>query len=109
MNEIIHTIGNIFLIVGTLFFIIGTIGVFRFFDLYTRLHALAKVDNLGVGFFAMGLIIKSNDILVALKLILIWALVLLTSSTITYILTSHANKSGESPILKDPKRHSDDS
>jgi multicomponent Na+:H+ antiporter subunit G len=93
-------LGNIFLIIGTIFFIIGTIGVFRFFDLYTRLHALAKVDNLGVGFFAFGLILKTNSVLIALKLIFIWALALLTSSTITYILTSHSHKSGEEPLLK---------
>jgi multicomponent Na+:H+ antiporter subunit G len=100
MSEFLTLLGNIFLVIGTLFFIIGTVGVFRFFDLYTRLHALAKVDNLGVGFFAFGLILKTNSVLIALKLIFIWVLVLLTSSTIAYILTSHSNKSGETPILK---------
>lgn len=100
MNSFLMFVADMFLIIGTLFFIIGTVGVFRFFDLYTRLHALAKVDNLGVGFFTLGLILKADSLLIAFKLILIWLLVLLTSSSIAYILTSHSNKSGEKPLLK---------
>ena len=109
MVDFLNIVSNIFLIIGTIFFIIGTIGVFRFFDLYTRLHALAKVDNLGVGFFVFGLILKSSSFLISLKLILIWILVLITSATITYILTSHSNKSGEKPILKDDESFKNDS
>ncbi|MGM0519558.1 MAG: monovalent cation/H(+) antiporter subunit G [Campylobacterota bacterium] len=103
MNELLYIISNIFFFVGTIFFLIGTLGVFRFFDLYTRLHALAKVDNLGVGFIVLGLILKSSSFLVSLKLIFIWVLILISSSTITYILASHSNKSGEKPILKNKK------
>ncbi|QOG13153.1 cation:proton antiporter [Arcobacter sp. FWKO B] len=95
----INIIGNIFLLLGVLFFIIGTVGLFRFFDLYTRLHAIAKIDNLGLGFIVFGLIIKCDNIFIILKLLLIWALVLLTSSTLTYIISSHSNKSGEIPKI----------
>lgn len=103
MADILLVGANIFLLLGTIFFIIGTLGVFRFFDLYTRLHALAKVDNLGVGFIVFGLILKSSSFFVSLKLVFIWILVLISSATITYILTSHSNKSGEKPLFKDPK------
>lgn len=90
-------IGNIFLILGTIFFIIGTVGVVRFFDLYTRLHALSKIDNMGLGFIAFGIILHSDSILIALKIFLIWILVLLSSSTLSYILSSHSNETGEKP------------
>ena len=99
MAEILNFISNLFLLIGTIFFVVGTIGVIRFFDLYTRLHALTKVDNIGLGFILFGMILKSGDIFIALKLVLIWIMVLLSSSTLTYILSSHSNKSGEKPKL----------
>ncbi|NIM31017.1 MAG: cation:proton antiporter, partial [Pseudomonas stutzeri] len=40
---------------GTAFFLAGTLGMLRFPDVYTRLHALTKADNLGLGFIASGL------------------------------------------------------
>lgn len=97
LSETLAVIGDIFLILGTIFFIIGTIGVVRFFDLYTRLHALSKIDNMGLGFIALGMILHSDSILIALKIFLIWILVLLSSSTLSYILSSHSNETGEKP------------
>ena len=97
----IEIVANISIALGALFFVLGTIGLFRFNDLYTRLHAIAKVDNLGVGFIVFGLVIRSNDIFIASKLILIWLIVLLSSSTIAFLLSNHAQKSGETPKLKD--------
>ena len=47
----------------------------------TRLHALAKADNLGLGLVALGLIPRADSPLAALKLIVIWALVLLSSAS----------------------------
>jgi len=99
MGEILGIAGDIFLILGTLFFVIGTIGVVRFFDLYTRLHALSKIDNMGLGFIAFGIMLHSESFLVALKICLIWILVLLSSSTLSYILSSHSNKTGEKPRM----------
>lgn len=97
----ISIISTFFIILGALFFILGTVGLFRFFDLYTRLHAIAKVDNLGVGFIVFGLVLQANDIFVALKLILIWITVLISSSTIAFLLSNHSQKSGDHPIVSE--------
>ena len=90
MSETLQILGDIFLIIGTLFFLIGTIGILRFYDLYTRLHALAKVDNIGLGFIAIGMMLHSNSLLVAIKILLIWLLALLSAATLSYILSSHS-------------------
>ena len=66
---------------GTFFFFAGTVGLLRFPDSLTRLHALAKADNLGLGLVALGLIPRAESPLAALKLIVIWALVLLASAS----------------------------
>ena len=66
---------------GTFFFFAGTVGLLRFPDSLTRLHALTKADNLGLGLVALGLIPRADSALSALKLIVIWVLVLLSGAS----------------------------
>jgi multicomponent Na+:H+ antiporter subunit G len=66
---------------GAFFFFAGTVGLLRFPDSLTRLHALTKADNLGLGLVALGLLPRAEDTLSALKLIVIWALVLLSGAS----------------------------
>jgi len=61
---------------GTFFFVAGTVGLLRFPDSLSRLHALTKADNLGLGLVVLGLIPRVEISLAALKLSLIWGLVL---------------------------------
>ena len=65
---------------GLVFFLAGTIGLLRFPDSLTRLHALTKADNLGLGLIVLGLLPHVDGILNAFKLIVIWLLVLLSSA-----------------------------
>jgi len=71
---------------GAFFFVAGTVGLLRFPDSLTRLHALAKADNLGLGLVALGLIPLAANPLAALKLILIWALVLVSGGSTAQLL-----------------------
>lgn len=83
------------LIVGTAFIVVGTIGVLRFGDLPTRLHAVAKADNLGLGFIVVALIIAvfgtdgapgEGGLATAAKLLLIWLLALLGTAANSHLL-----------------------
>jgi multicomponent Na+:H+ antiporter subunit G len=67
--------------VGAFFFFAGTVGLLRFPDSLTRLHALTKADNLGLGLVVLGLLPRAENTLSALKLIVIWALVLLSGAS----------------------------
>ena len=69
------------LLAGTGFFMVGTIGILRLPDLFTRLHALTKADNLGLGLMVFALALQAASVTAALKLVLIWLLVLLASSS----------------------------
>jgi multicomponent Na+:H+ antiporter subunit G len=51
------------LAVGAFFFLAGSTGVLRFPDVYTRLHALTKADNLGLGFVVLGLALQADSVL----------------------------------------------
>jgi len=66
---------------GVFFFLAGTVGLLRFPDSLTRLHALAKADNLGLGLIVLGLLPRADSLLGALKLVAIWALVLISGAS----------------------------
>ncbi|MEW6037137.1 MAG: monovalent cation/H(+) antiporter subunit G [Pseudomonadota bacterium] len=90
-------VSALLLLLGGFFFFAGTLGLLRFPDVYTRLHALTKVDNLGLGFITLGLTVQADSWAVILKLWLIWALVLLASATSCYLIAHHAVKTGLRP------------
>ena len=71
---------------GAFFFLAGTLGLLRFPDTLTRLHALTKVDNLGLGLVVLGLLPQVAWPLGALKLIAIWLLALLAGATVGQLL-----------------------
>jgi multicomponent Na+:H+ antiporter subunit G len=61
---------------GAFFFLAGTVGLLRFPDTLTRLHALTKADNLGLGLVVLGLLPQAGSLRDGLKLVSIWLLVL---------------------------------
>jgi len=73
---------------GAFFFIAGTLGLLRFGDTLSRVHALTKADNLGLGLIVLGLLPLADNLADALKLVLIWALVLLGGTTAAQLVAS---------------------
>ena len=71
---------------GAFFFMAGAIGLLRFPDPLTRLHALTKVDNLGLGLIVLGLFPYAGGLLGALKLVSIWLLVQLSGAMVTQLI-----------------------
>jgi multicomponent Na+:H+ antiporter subunit G len=77
---------------GAFFFLAGTVGLLRFPDALTRLHALTKADNLGLGLVVLGLLPRVDWPLGALKLIVIWLLVLLAGATVGQLIARVARQ-----------------
>lgn len=71
---------------GALFFTAGTLGLLRFPDTLTRLHALTKVENLGLGFTAAGLALQADSWTGAAEIGLVWLLALAASATACYLI-----------------------
>jgi multicomponent Na+:H+ antiporter subunit G len=67
-------------VAGVFFFVAGSVALLRFPDAYTRLHALTKADNLGLGLVVLGLLPLAGGVLAGLKLVVIWLLVLLSGA-----------------------------
>jgi multicomponent Na+:H+ antiporter subunit G len=99
---------TVLLIAGAAFFLAGTCGLLRFPDVYSRLHALTKVDNLGLGLLVLGLSLQADNGLVAAKLLLIWALVLAASATSACLIAGGAHRHGIEPMPARQAGHADD-
>jgi multicomponent Na+:H+ antiporter subunit G len=76
----------LFVSAGAFFFLAGTVGLLRFPDPLTRLHALTKADNLGLGLVVLGLLPRAEGPLGALKLVAIWLLAQLAGATVTQLI-----------------------
>lgn len=75
---------------GLVFFIAGTIGLIRFPDTFSRLHALTKADNLGLGFIALGAAFQTETVSQLVILALIWAMALVAAGTVAQLVARAA-------------------
>jgi multicomponent Na+:H+ antiporter subunit G len=77
---------------GAFFFLAGVVGLLRFPDTLSRLHALTKADNVGLGLIVIGLLPQAGSVFAALKLLLVWLLVLLAASTVGQMMARVARR-----------------
>ena len=77
---------------GAFFFLAGSVGLLRFPDTLTRLHALTKADNLGLGLIVLGLLPQVQSVAFAVKLVVIWLLVLLAGATVGRLIARAARR-----------------
>jgi multicomponent Na+:H+ antiporter subunit G len=95
-------ISTALLIAGAVFFLAGTVGILRFPDVYTRLHALTKADNLGLGFIALALLLQSDAVVAAIKYLLIWLLIMFSSSLSAFLVANAAHRNRTAVWRKKP-------
>lgn len=93
MSALLDLFTMIFVAAGAFFFFAGTVGLLRFPDVFTRLHALAKADTLGLGLVVLGLLPQVHTIAAGLKLIFIWLLVLLSAASVSQLIAYNARRS----------------
>jgi multicomponent Na+:H+ antiporter subunit G len=75
---------------GAFFFVAGSVGLIRLPDRFSRLHALTKADNVGLGLIVIGLMPLAPDLLYAVKLALIWLLVAFSGATGAHLIAKRA-------------------
>ena len=81
-------------LVGAFFFLAGTVGLLRFPDPLTRLHALTKADNLGLGLIVIGLLPQVAWPLGAIKLLAIWLIALFVATTVSQLMARASRDGG---------------
>ena len=94
----INWIANI-CFVGSLFaFSLGTLGLLRFPDPYTRMHAIAIGDTLGMGLIGFGLFLLSSSFILRIKLVIILSLFYLINPTMTHLIAKAGLIHGTMPV-----------
>jgi multicomponent Na+:H+ antiporter subunit G len=97
MNLLLDALTILLLAAALFFFAAGTAGLLRFPDLYCRLHALTKADNLGLGMAVLALMLQAESWREVFKLGLIWAMVLVASGTVCFLIGDEAYRRGLKP------------
>jgi multicomponent Na+:H+ antiporter subunit G len=92
MSALLDVFSIVAIVAGAFFFLAGTVGLLRFPDAYTRLHALTKADNLGLALVVIGLLPQVDGLLAAAKLVLVWLLVLLSSAVVAQLIARSARR-----------------
>ncbi len=96
---IVDILSGFLLVSGGLLGVIGGIGIHRFPDFYSRLHAASTTDTLCAILILLGLALQAGLSLDLFKLFLIFIFLFFTSPTASHALANAAMHSGLKPKL----------
>ena len=97
---------------GLVFFFATTVGILRFPDFYSRMHAAGKGDTLSSLIMLLALVlyefheVNLANLLVALKILLIVVFIFMASPTATHAIIDAGYESGIQPWTKKPEEES---
>lgn len=92
-------LGALLCLIGGALAIIGTVGVLRFPDFYTRLHAASVTDTGAATITIVGMALLAPSWLVVFKLAAIWLFIFLTGPTGSHALANAAHTAGLQPVI----------
>jgi multicomponent Na+:H+ antiporter subunit G len=102
--EIVKIISIVLILTGCFFFTTGTIGLIRFPDFYSRMHATGKGDTLAVLICLVGLALyhafNHGAILDCIKLVVVAVFIFLANPTATHAISRAAFRCGVKPWIR---------
>lgn len=91
------------LLIGGFFSLIAAVGLFRFRDFYTRIHAATKASSFGVGFSALAAAIAFGSTAVWLKMLFVVLFLFITLPIAAHLLgRAVRNRDGSVTPNQDP-------
>ena len=106
MEILLNVSSGLFLLIGSFLCLTGGIGILRFPDFYTRMHAVGVTETLATAMILIGLILYSPDFLVDVKLLIILLMTLFLSPTASHAL-ANAAMNDKLSTQKDSKSNSE--
>ncbi len=94
VGVVLTVLSAVLLVVGAGFVLSGAVGLLRFPDFYTRIHAGGIIEAAGATLILLGLLVRTDSLSVGVRLVVILAFLLLTSPTATHILAQAARRDG---------------
>jgi multicomponent Na+:H+ antiporter subunit G len=99
----LSVLSGVLLATGALFVVTGGVGLLRFPDFYTRIHAVSVTDSAGAALILLGLLLRATAWETAVRLLIILFFMALTSPTATHVLAQAARRDGV-PVLREGDR-----
>lgn len=100
MDTVLNIFSYVLLAIGCFLLISGSVGLLKFPDFYTRMHASGVTDTLAATLIIVGLMLISGWSLALLKLAMILLFILFTSPTANHALAKAAQHGGLKPLTK---------
>jgi len=104
LNTVAEIFSALCLLIGSFLCISGGIGILRFPDFYSRMHAVGVTDTLAAGMILIGLMLQSIDSLVVIKLLLILLMTLFINPSASHALAKAAIHNGLMPLIDKKRR-----
>jgi multicomponent Na+:H+ antiporter subunit G len=108
-NLFIEILTWICMLGGIFFVLVGSVGIIRFPDFWSRMHAASIMDSAGVILFIIGMMLYSGFNLISVKLVIIGVFLFITGPTATHAVANAAFISGSRPLGGGMKDTSEDS
>ena len=91
---LLDIVSSILLIAGVFFGLSGAIGLFKFPDFFTRVHAASVTDSIAAILIIAGLLLQTSLDLNTAKLLFILSFLMITSPTASHALAKSARHGG---------------
>ena len=103
MSLLVDGLSWILLMIGSAFVFIGGVGLLRFPDFFSRLHAASVTDTAGLGFITLGLLLQAGFSMASVKLLFILLFMVFTGPTATHALAKAALHGNLRPTTDDER------
>ncbi|BBB26125.1 monovalent cation/H(+) antiporter subunit G [Amphritea japonica] len=92
--DFLDIVSSILLLAGVFFGLSGAVGLFRFPDFFTRIHAASVTDSIAAILIIGGLLLQTSFDLNTAKLVFILLFLMVTSPTASHALAKSARHGG---------------
>ena len=94
-------LSSVCLLLGAFLIISGAVGVLRFPDFFTRMHAAGVTETLATTLILLGLMLLAGWSIMSFKLLLILLFILITSPVASHALTKAALHGNLQPLVNE--------
>ena len=105
MGTIVDMSSALCLFIGSFLCLSGGVGILRFPDFYTRMHAAGVTDTLAAAMILIGLMLQNPEALVMLKLLLILLMTIFISPVASHALAKAALRNDLEPLTDDKRNN----
>ena len=99
MNLILEFLSFFMMSVGCIIMLFAALGLYRFPDIYMRLHSSTKVNTGGAMTILLGLILRSGISTLSAKILVLILLIFILTPVVSHAIARSAHLQGKTPIV----------